>query len=45
MKYTQSKLKFGDRVSVSKNDTPFQKGYKPQFTDEIFEVFENFPHT
>ena len=32
------KLKIGDRVRISKNDLPFQKGYKTQFTDEIFEI-------
>ena len=37
-KYTNSKLQIGDRVIISKNDIPFQKGYKPQFTDGIFEV-------
>ena len=30
------KLKF--KVRISKNDNPFRKGYKPQFTDEFFEV-------
>ena len=29
---------FGDRVRISTKDIPFQKGYKPQFTDEIFET-------
>ena len=34
------KLKFGieDRVFISKYDLPFKKGYKPQFTQEIFEI-------
>ena len=27
----------GDRVQISKNDLPFRKGYKPQFTREVFE--------
>ena len=37
-KYTKPKFTIGDRVRISKNDIPFQKGYKPQFTDEIFEI-------
>ena len=37
MKYNTPKLKIGDRVRFSKKDTPFRKGYKPQFTDETFE--------
>ena len=37
-KYTKPKLKFGDRIRISKNDIPFRKGYKPQFTDEVFEI-------
>ena len=32
------KFKVGDRVRISKKDIPFPKGYKPQFTDEIFEI-------
>ena len=34
------KLKFenGDRVCISKHDLLFRKGYKPQFTKEVFEV-------
>ena len=31
-------VKIGDRVRISKYDLPFRKGYKPQFTREIFEV-------
>ena len=31
-------LKTGDRVGISKYDMPFRKGYKPQFTREIFEI-------
>ena len=38
MKYTKPKFKIGGRVRVSKIDIPFRKGYKPQFTDEIFEI-------
>ena len=33
------KFKSGDRVRISKYDLPFRKGYKPQFTKEIFETF------
>ena len=31
-------FKIGDRVRISKYDLPFRKGYKPQFTREIFEI-------
>ena len=37
-KYTKPKCKIGDRIRISKNDIPFRKRYKPQFTDEIFEI-------
>ena len=30
-------FKSGDRLRISKNDLPFRKGYKPQFTREVFE--------
>ena len=39
-KNTKPKFKIGDRVRLSKNDYPFPKGYKPQFTDKMFEVSE-----
>ena len=32
--------KIGDRVRISKYDLPFRKGYKPQFTQEVFEIVE-----
>ena len=32
------KFKVEDKVRISKNDIPFRKGYKPQFTAEIFEI-------
>ena len=32
------KFKIGDRVRISKFDSPFRKGYKPQFTREVFEI-------
>ena len=38
MKYTKAKFKIGDRMRVSKKNIPFRKGYKPQFTDETFEL-------
>ena len=30
-------FKIGDRVRISKYNLPFRKGYKPQFTQEVFE--------
>ena len=35
--YKKLEFKVGDRVTISKNEVLFRKGYKPQFTDEIFE--------
>ena len=32
------KFKPGDFVRVSKENLPFRKGYKQNFTDEIFEI-------
>ena len=31
-------FKIGDRVRISKFDLPFRKGYKVQFTQEVFEI-------
>ena len=31
-------FKIGDRVRISMYDLPFRKGYKPQFTREVFEI-------
>ena len=31
-------FRMGDRVQFSKYDLPFRKGYKPQFTREVFEI-------
>ena len=31
------KFKVEDRVRISKSDLPSSKGYKPQFTKEVFE--------
>ena len=32
------KFEIGDRVRISKNDLAINNGYKPQFTQEVFEV-------
>ena len=32
------KLKIGDFVRIAKPDLPFRKGYKQNFTDEVFTV-------
>ena len=32
------KFGIGDKVRLSKNDLLFRKGYKPQYTQEIFEI-------
>ena len=32
------KFKIRDRGRISKYDLPFRKGYKPQFTKEVFEI-------
>lgn len=37
-KYTKPKYKINDYVRISKKDIPFRKGYKPQFTNEIFQI-------
>ena len=34
--YEKPTFKTGDRVRLSKYDLPFCKGYKPQFTREVF---------
>ena len=36
--FRKPKFKIGDRVRISKYDIPFRKGYKPQFTKEVFEI-------
>ena len=36
--YKKPKFKTGDRVGISKYDLRFRKGYKPQFTSEVFEI-------
>ena len=35
---TPPKFTLGDKVRISKNGLPFRKGYKPQFTEETFEI-------
>ena len=32
------KVQIGDRVRISKYDSPFRKGFKPRFTKEVFEI-------
>ena len=36
--YKKPTFKTGDRVRISKYDSPFCKGYKPQFTPDVFEI-------
>ena len=36
--FKKPKFKVGDRVRISKYDLPFRKGYKPQFTKEVFKI-------
>ena len=36
--FKKSTFKIGDRQRISKYDLPFRKGYKPQFTREVFEI-------
>ena len=36
--FRKPKFKVGDRVRISKFDLLFRKGYKPQFTKEVFEI-------
>ena len=38
--FRKPQFKIGDRVRISKYDLPFRKGYKPQFTQEVFEIVE-----
>ena len=37
-KFKKPAFKIGDRVRISKYDLLFRKGYKPQFTREVFEI-------
>ena len=36
------KFKIGDRARISKCDSPFRKGYRPQITKEVFQVIVFF---
>ena len=36
--YKKPKFENGDRVRISKYDLPFRKSYKPQFTQDNFEI-------
>ena len=36
--YNKLTFKTGDRVRISMYDLPLRKGYKPQFTREVFEI-------
>ena len=36
--FKKTAFKIGDRVRISKYDLLFRKGYKPQFTREVFEI-------
>ena len=40
--FGKSKFESGDRVRISKYDLPYKKGYKPQFTQKVFEIVEIF---
>ena len=36
--YKKSIFKIGDTERISKYELPFRKGYKPQFTREVFQI-------
>ena len=36
--FRKPKFKVGDRVRIWEYDLPFRKGYKPQFTKEVFDI-------
>ena len=36
--FRKRKFEIGDWVRIAKYDLPFSKGYKPQFTKEVFEI-------
>ena len=36
--FRKPQFEIGDRVRISKYDLPFRKCYKPQFTQEVFEI-------
>ena len=35
--FRKRKFKIGERFRISKYDLPFRKGYKPHYTQEVFE--------
>ena len=39
--YKKPTFKTGDRVRISKYDSPFRRCYKPQFTREVFDFVAN----
>ena len=41
--FRKPQFKIGDRGRSSKYDLPFRNGYKPQFTQEVFEIVEISP--
>ena len=41
--FRKPKFKVGDRVRISKYNLPFRKGYKPQFTKEVFKWLQFLP--
>ena len=36
--FRQPQFQFGDRVRISKYDSPFRKGYQPEFKQEVFGI-------
>ena len=36
--FNKPKFHVGHRVRISMQDLPFRRGYKPQFTNEIFKI-------
>ena len=36
--FKEPTFKIGDRVRIARYDLLFRKGYKPQFTREVFEI-------
>ena len=40
--FRKSNFKIGDRLRIPGYDLPFRKGYKPQFTHEVFKIVAIF---
>ena len=38
LEFKKPTFKIGKKVRISKYNLPFRKGYKPQFTREVFEI-------